>query len=79
MEQQTQVTTTGAAFPHITAKIEKGQRNTYAWTLSATVALAPGEDLDAAFDRAFDALGNADDAMRRMFGTVAEGTIKPAA
>ena len=49
MEQQTQVQL-GGAFPHVSAKIERGQRGGYGWTLGATVAREPGKSLDEALD-----------------------------
>jgi hypothetical protein len=64
----------------VRAKVERGQRGTYAWELSIDVPRQDGEGYEAAFARAAEALTAADATMRRLFG--AEGgpeAIRPAA
>lgn len=79
MDTTQTITTAGAAVPHVTAKVERGQRGGYGWTLGATVAQAPGQTVEQAFAAALDALVTADGQMRRMFGTAADGDLKTAA
>jgi hypothetical protein len=70
-----QMQVSGASNPSVSAKIERGQRGSYAWELRANVACQPGQTYDAAFAEAIDALQTADGTMRRLFGSTADGDL----
>jgi hypothetical protein len=72
VDEQGTIQIQGAGASSVTAKIERGQRGGYGWTLSALVAQQPGESTSEAFERAISALVVADAQVRRCFGT-AEG------
>ena len=56
------------AGPSVSVKIEKGQRNTYAWECRANVLCRPGQTYEDAFHEAITALTVADDRLRSEYG-----------
>jgi hypothetical protein len=80
MESQTSrvVSTYAASAGGVRAKVERGHRGGYAWELSVQMPAWEGEDHRATFQRAIDALVDANLTMTALFGFPATGDAKAA-